>query len=365
MPEASEGLKLVPKSGDEAKIRNTHWILCLRLCQVMILIGEKIASQREFLRLANVSRSNAYNVIRAKEKGTPPSAKTLSRLAACCMQESPVPWSPEVSTTIAESLLPALRNPKEWRDWRDRNQALVAFAERVGAPGPRALDQETLAGGAFVRWLVGLGDFCDGSDESALRYRETCHRLVTVLSNTDAGGPFAQWVQFKALQDQYAVDWNLLTVEERGSTRTRRRFEPLFKLVCDYIEAGHPTLVAEHMNALVFASRFNMVEDFPLLRDRLERAWRRHNGGESPDYTDDRLFDDDFDTFRAWLDTQPSRRRARRNTPTTIPSPADRDKYRFSAVEVESDGDELEWDDDKLDWVVRLDKRDTQANPDA
>ena len=309
-------LQLIDESKVAARIRDRHGTLCLRLCQAMILIGEKIASQRDFLERAKVSRSNAFNVIRGHKSARPPSAKTMSKLAASCMSESPVPWSPDVSTTIADSLLPALRSPTEWREWRDKNLTLVAFADRIAAPGLRALEQETVAGGAVVAWLVGLGDFCGGSDESARRYRDTCHRLVTVLSGLEEGGPFVQWVQFHALQDQYVVDWNFLTDDEQGSDRTRKRFEPLFRLLYDYIEAGNPTLVAEHMNALVFASRFKMVGEFPLLRERLEHAWRRHNGGAIPDYTDTALFDADFDPFREWLQTQAVQRLRSREMPT-------------------------------------------------
>ena len=351
MQMSNSKVQSVPGSEDAAKIREQHSLLSLRLCQAMILIGEKIASQREFIKRAKLSRSSAFNVIRADNDARPPSAKTMSKLAACCMKESPVPWSSEVSKTIADSLLPALRSPSAWRDWREKNLALVAFADSVAASETPHLDQETISGGAVVRWLVGLGDYCDGSDQSVARYREACDRLETVLRRIDEGGPFVKWVQIRALHDRWVVDFNSVPEGERASQETKKRFEPFFWQLCDYIEAGTPTLIAEHIYLLVFAIRFNMVEHFPLLRFRLEEAWRRHNGGENPDYTDTKWFDSDFDPFRKWLRLSVEQRRVTRDMPTSIPSPVDRGEFRFVAAD--ADGHEWEWNDDGLVWVAR------------
>lgn len=358
MTQSNEKIQLVREPEDAAKARKTQKLNFLRLCQAMILIGEKITSQRAFLNQAKVSRSNAFNLIRGEvwqdgqwEDTRPPSTKTISKLAAFCMNESPVPWSAEVSRTIADSLLPALKNYSAWRDWRGKNLALVAFADSVAAPARCNLDQETIAGGAVVRWLVALGDYCDHSDQSATKYRETCSRLVTVLNRINTGGPFAQWVQFRALHDRYVLDWNSIAQDERGSPKTKELFEPFFKLLCDYIDAGNPTLIAEHMNMLAFASRFNMVETFGSLRDGLEQAWRRHNGSQArPDYMDKALFDSDFKLFRAWLQNPVERRRIPPDMPTTIPRPTDRGEFRFVAAD--ADGHEWEWNDEKMVWVA-------------
>ena len=231
---------------------------------------------------------------------------------------------------------------------RNKNLALAAFADTVVVPGCRH-DQETIAGGAVLRWLVALGDYCDCSEQSAARYREACDRLVTDETILENGGPFAQWVQFRALHDRYVYDWNTVPANARTSEATKERFTPFFRAVCDYIEAGKPTLVAEHMNVLAFASRFEMVDTFGKLGDRLEQAWRRHNGGESPDYTDTEWFDSDFDSFRKWRRLSVDRRRVNRDTPSTIPNPADLSEYRFMAVD--ADGREWTWNDDQAGWI--------------
>ena len=357
-----EFLQLV-KDPTYQTIVDTHRLLCLRLAQVMILIGEKIGSQQEFLKRADISRSNAFNVIRASSDAKPPSARTIASLAACCMRDSPVPWSAHVSTTIAESLLPSLRNPSTWQDWRDKNEALIAFADEVLANGQHTLDQETIVGSAVVRWFAALGDYCDGSDQTLARYRETCDQLTAVLDSIEMKGPFVKWVQFRAIHDRYAIDFNAVPKNEQKSKATKERFEPFFKLLLEYIDAGNPTLIAEHMNALVYASRFDLREYFPVLRAGFEQAWRRHNGDEKPNYKDRGLFDDDFDHFRMWL-----RRRTHRSEPdfdpkfdltipTTIPKPISLEQAVYRFIAIDANGTELEWNDVKSIWEHRRNEK--------
>ena len=347
-----------------------HELVCLRLCQAMILIGEKMTSQREFLNRADISRSNAFNLIRGNKEAKPPSARTMTRLAAFCLKESPVPWSSDVSSSIADSLMPALRSYSAWRDWRDRNLALVAFAGSVcafaGLDDPHGaeageddderglvgFDNVTVAGAALVGGFVAYGDWCDGSPQSAASYRQACARFVRAMDAIDQSvGVFARWIRFQALSHKNVLEWNATPEAERRLPETRKRFAPYFKLLVDHIEAGNPTLIAEHVNTLAFASRFELVEKFGLLRDRLEQAWRRHNGGRArPDYTDFPFDDHDFETFRTWLQKPLEDLAVGPTMPTTIPGPTDRGEFDFVAVDKR--GHEWRWNDRAMVWDV-------------
>ena len=365
MPRSDAPIRLV----GETKVRADHETLCLRLCQAMILMGESMTTQRDFLERANISRSNAFNLIRGNKEARPPSVKTITRLAAFCLKESPVPWSSEASRSIAESLLPALRSYSAWQDWRDRNLALVAFAESVcvlaklddppeaevgedvDGRGRCELDPETVAGAAVVGWFVAYGDFCDDTPQSKVSYHQACARLLRVLSGIGTEGTFARWIQFQALSHKNALEWNWIPENERGSAATRKKFLPYFSLLLRYIEEGNPTLIAEHINALAFASRFKIVGSFGLLKDRLELAWRRHKGGQARlDYMNDLLLDSDFAEFRKWLKNPVVLRRLSHDMPTTIPSPTDRDEFDFFAID--RDGRKLGWDDAEMVWDV-------------
>ena len=289
------------ESDDSSDAQDPYLLLSRRLCQAMILVGERIASQREFLERSGVSRSTAFNLMQGRTGPNTPSPATIAKLAGFCMTESYVPWSEEVTRTVAESLLPALVSQVGWREWRRKNLALVEFARHAAAADP-AGEEKAVTGASLVLWLTCLGDVREGTREATASYHEACARLVKVLGNIGAGGPFVQYVQFMALHDQYVVEWNDITDWEAVLKETKDRFGVFFQLVCDYIDAGNPTLVAEHVNVLAFASRFKMVEKFEQLRTQLEEAWRRHNGANAkPPYNDRKVFRDDFDSFREWL----------------------------------------------------------------
>lgn len=289
------------ESDDSSPVQDPYLLLSRRLCQAMILVGERIASQREFLERSGVSRSSAFNLMQGRIGPNTPSPATITKLARFCMSGSYVPWSEEVTQTVADSLLPALASQVGWREWRRKNLALVEFSQHAAA-GDALVDEKVVTGASLVLWLTCLGDVREGTRENRKSYYEACARLVEVLGNIPAGGPFVQYVQFMALHDQYVCEWNDITDWELAPEETKGRFHVFFDLVCDYIDAGNPTLVAEHVNVLAFASRFKMVEKYEQLRTRLEDAWRRHNGTNAkPDYNDTKVFRKDFDSFREWL----------------------------------------------------------------
>ena len=166
----------------------------------------------------------------------------------------------------------------------------------------------------MVHWLVCLGDYVpaqstrpppptSGLAELESTYHDASCRLVEVLGGIGSGGPFVRYIQFKAHCDRHAIEWNVIPESKRGDDETKARFEPFLRSLREYVDAGNPTLVSEHLNALAIASRFNMVDAFGLLKERLEKAWRRHNGINSkPNYAKGVfVVDGDFVPFLQWL----------------------------------------------------------------
>lgn len=308
MADTSDKLRLVRplSSSDETAcakpLVDPYLALARRLCQAMILVGERITTQRDFLKRSGVSRSSAFNLVQGRIGPNTPTPATITKLAAFCMDTSYVPWSGDVSTTVAESLMPALSSQMAWREWRRTNPALFEFA-RCSARPHAAQDEKTVTGAALIVWFVCLGDVCEETHVARASYHDACARLVDVLGSIRAGGPFVQYVQFLALHDQYVCEWNDIDWN-RPPDDAHDRFDTFFRLLCEYIDAGNPTLVAEHVNVLAYASHNNMTDRFALLRRRLEEAWRRHNGSNAkPDYEDESIFKSEFGNFRKWLDS--------------------------------------------------------------
>ena len=116
--------------------------------------------------------------------------------------------------------------------------------------------------------------------------------------------PGAKSLAFKARGNLLGLKWNCTPRKERSGKATMD-----FILSSGYFEGldKHLRLCKWDRdavrNALAYASRLRLEDKFQDLGEKLKIAC----DGKEPDYTDTTMFDDDFDVFREWFNTQARR----------------------------------------------------------